>query len=62
MRVSVEEAIRNAEASLRMEGMQPSAEVLHECRQVLVGEVSHEQYIENLRKRFMEAENGDVQP
>ena len=62
MRVSVEEAIRNAEASLRMEGMQPSAEVLRECQRVLDGEISHEQYIANVRERYMEAEDGDVQP
>ena len=62
MRVSVEEAIRNAEASLRMEGMQPSEEVLRECKRVLEGEISHEQYIANVMERYMEAEDGDIQP
>ena len=56
MQVSVEMAIRNAEASLKMEGMQPSPDVLHDCRRVLNGEISHEQYINNLREKFMEAE------
>jgi len=61
MQVSVETAIRNAEASLQMEGMQPSSEALRDCRRVLNGEVSHEQYIVNLREKFMEAEHVAVQ-
>jgi hypothetical protein len=60
MRVSVETAIRNAEASLRMEGMQPSSEVLRECRRVLEGSISHEQYISNLREKYMEPDRVDV--
>ena len=62
MQISVETAIRNAEASLRMEGMQPSAEVLRECKRVLDGEISHEQYIEEIRERFTEPKHGKVQP
>jgi hypothetical protein len=54
MFLSAETAIRNAEASLKMEGMRPSQEVLNECRRVLNGEVSHEQYIERLRKKYAE--------
>lgn len=54
MQISIETAIRNAEASLRMEGMWPSPEVLNECKRVLDGEISHEQYIEDIRKKFME--------
>lgn len=61
MQISTETAIRNAEASLRMEGMQPSPEVLRECKRVLDGEVSHEQYIARLREKFMEAEYVAVQ-
>jgi len=38
MKISVDQAIRNAEASLRMEGMQPSPDILHECKRVLDGE------------------------
>ena len=62
MKVSVETAIRNAEASLRMEGMQPSSDVLRECRRVLDGEITHEQYIAKLREQYMEAEHVEVQP
>ena len=62
MKVSVETAIRNAEASLRMEGMQPSPDVLRECRRVLDGEITHEQYIAELREQYMEAEHVEVQP
>jgi hypothetical protein len=58
MKVSVETAISNAEASLVMEGMKPSTEVLRECKRVLDGEISHEQYIDNLRKQYMGVENG----
>ena len=54
--VSIETALRNAEASLRMEGLQPSPEVLRECRRVASGEITHEQYMADLREKFMEAE------
>ena len=54
MQISIETAIRNAEASLRMEGMQPSSEILCECKRVLDGEITHEQYITKLREEFME--------
>jgi len=61
MQVSVEMAIRNAEASLRMEGMQPSPEVLRDCKRVLDGEISHERYIVMLRERFAETDHVEVQ-
>ena len=61
MKKSIDTAIRNAEASLRMEGMQPSSEVLVECRRVLNGEISHEQYISIIREKFMEANGGELQ-
>ena len=54
MNVSVDRAISNAEASLRMEGMQPSPDILHECERVLDGEISHEQYISAIREKFTE--------
>ena len=57
MKISVETAIRNAEASLKMEGMHPSPEVLNECRQILNGEISHEQYIAKLKEQYMVAEH-----
>ena len=55
MNVSVDRAISNAEASLRMEGMQPSPDILQECKRVLDGEISHEQYISAIRGKFAEA-------
>jgi len=55
MKVTIEKAIRNAEASLRMEGMQPSKEVLIECRKVLTGAITHEQYISRVREKYMKA-------
>lgn len=55
MQVSIETAIRNAEASLRMEGMKPTTEVLSDCRKVLEGTLSHEEYISKLREKYMEA-------
>lgn len=55
MQVSIEKAIRNAEASLKMEGMAPSKDVLADCRRVLSGEISHEQYIAKLREKYTEA-------
>ena len=62
MQISVEMAIRNAEASLRMEGMQPSPEVLRDCKRVLDGEISYEQYILTLRERFMVADHAEELP
>jgi len=63
MKISVDQAIRNAEASLRMEGMQPSPDILRECKRVLDGEISHEQYISAIQKKFMEAaDHVEVQP
>ena len=57
MRITVDKAISNAEALLRMEGMQPTQEVLDECRRVLNGEISHEQYLARLREKYVEAAN-----
>ena len=62
MRVSVETAIRNAEASLRMEGMQPTPEVLLDCKRVLDGELTYEEYIAIVKERYMEVDSGEVQP
>lgn len=62
MKVSIDKAIRNAEAMLQMEGMQPSPEVLSDCKKVLSGELTHEQYIAKLQEQFMVAEDGGVQP
>jgi len=54
MQLSIETAIRNAEASLRMEGMKPSIEVLSDCKKVLEGNLSHEQYIAKLKAKYSE--------
>jgi hypothetical protein len=53
---TIDMAIRNAEASLRMEGLYPSRDVLRNCRRVLSGELSHEQYISDLRRKYMGCE------
>jgi hypothetical protein len=58
VKVTIDMAINNAEASLKMEGLHPSPEVLSECRKVLSGEVSHEQYVAKLQKKYMEPEYG----
>jgi hypothetical protein len=59
---SIEKAILNAEASLRMEGLRPSPEVLRECRLVLEGKLSYEEYIANVKKQFDETEGGEKLP
>jgi len=60
MNITVDMAIRNAEALLRMEGMQPSPEVLSNCKKVLNGEISKDQYISMLKERYMEVERVEV--
>lgn len=65
MQVTIDMAIRNAEASLRMEGFTPSEDVARECRRVLDGEISHEDYITRVKRKYMnvsETENGELQP
>ncbi|MDR1736915.1 MAG: antitoxin VbhA family protein [Oscillospiraceae bacterium] len=61
MQVSNEMAIRNAEASLRMEGLRPSPEVLRECKRILDGEITYEQYIEKLKEKYMGTKYATVQ-
>jgi len=60
MSISVDTAIRNAEALLKMEGMQPSPEVLSNCKKVLNGEISKDQYISMIKERYMEAPRVEV--
>ena len=43
-----EQAIKNAEASLRMEGFSPSADMERLLRQVLDGDMSEEAYLERV--------------
>ena len=57
MKITIDKAISNADALLRMEGMYPSPEVLDECRRVLNGEITHEQYIAKLREKYMGTAN-----
>jgi len=49
---TTEQIIQNAEASLRMEGLFVSEEARRECEQVLNGEMTHEQYVMNVRRRY----------
>lgn len=56
MKITIDKAIRNAKASLQMEGMNPTEKVLADCQKVLEGKMSHEQYIESLREKYMEAQ------
>ena len=61
---TIERAILNAEASLRMEGLFASEEARSDCRRVFTGEITHEQYIDNVRRRYgidREAEHGELQ-
>jgi hypothetical protein len=47
-----EQIIQNAEASLRMEGLCVSEDARRDCEQVLNGEITHEQYLMRVRKRY----------
>ncbi|MCL2125152.1 MAG: antitoxin VbhA family protein [Oscillospiraceae bacterium] len=61
---TTEQIIQNAEASLRMEGLYISEEARRECAQVLNGEMTHEQYVMNVRSRYgvdTGASNGKLQ-
>ena len=57
MKLTVDKAISNADALLRMEGLYTSPEIQEECRRVLNGEISHEQYIAKIREKYTEASN-----
>jgi hypothetical protein len=47
-------ALRNAEASLRMEGLEVSDEAKADCRRLMNGEMTDEQYMDNVRRRYTE--------
>ena len=49
---TTEQIIRNAEALLRMEGLNASEDARRDCEQVLNGEMTHEQYVINIRNRY----------
>ncbi|GHV15566.1 hypothetical protein FACS1894219_12510 [Clostridia bacterium] len=62
--VSIETAIRNSEASLQMEGFELSDEISKECRRVLTGEITHEEYIARIKRKYhkiSEDKNGGLQ-
>lgn len=45
MRQSIEQSIRTAEVSLRMEGLHVSDDCKEMCRMLLSGEITMEQYL-----------------
>jgi hypothetical protein len=47
-------ALRNAEASLRMEGLEASDEAKADCRRLMNVEMTNEQYMDNVRRRYSE--------
>jgi hypothetical protein len=47
-------ALRNAEASLRMESLEVSDEAKADCRRLMNGEMTDEQYMDNVRRRYTE--------
>lgn len=46
-----EQALRNADASIRMEGLHPSAELEESLRRVLDGKMSEEAYLTQVLQR-----------
>jgi hypothetical protein len=44
----------NAEASLRMEGLEASDEAKEDCRRLMNGEMTDKQYMDNVRRRYTE--------
>jgi len=52
-----EQAIKNAEASLRMEGFSPSADMKDLLRQVLDGEITEKAYLERVLRRTAQKGN-----
>ena len=47
----IEKAIANSKASLRMEGLETSPEADEDCRKVLRGEMTDEEYIARVYER-----------
>ena len=52
-----EQAIKNAETSLRMEGFSPSADMEELLRRVLDGNMAEEAYLERVLRRAVQKEN-----
>jgi hypothetical protein len=57
---TIDAAIRNAEASLRMEGLSASDEARRECRLVLEGKMTDAQYMDSVRRRYLADNNSEV--
>ena len=49
MRQSIEQSIRTAEVSLRMEGLQVSDDCKEMCRRMLSGEITMDQYLDYVK-------------
>lgn len=52
-----EQAIKNAEASLRMEGFSPSVDMEELLRRVLDGNMAEEAYLERVLRRSVQKGN-----
>lgn len=49
MRQSIEQSIRTAEVSLRMEGLQVSDDCKEMCHRMLSGEITMDQYLDYVK-------------
>ena len=49
MQQSIEQSIRTAEVSLRMEGLHVSDDCKEMCRRMLFGEITMEQYLDYVK-------------
>jgi hypothetical protein len=54
---TIETAIKNAEASLRMEGLRASEDARREYRLVLEGKMTDAQYMDSVRERYAKYRN-----
>ena len=50
-KISTEQALKNAAASVRMEGFDPSERSMRLCKDVLDGKMSFDDYLSFLKKR-----------
>ncbi|MCL2489088.1 MAG: antitoxin VbhA family protein [Oscillospiraceae bacterium] len=50
-KISTEQALKNAAASVRMEGFDPSERSMRLCKDVLDGKMSFDEYLAFLKKR-----------
>jgi hypothetical protein len=47
----IEQALKNADASLRMEGLYATEEEKELCRRSLKGEITHEEFVKEVLRR-----------